>query len=514
MSEDKQESPWVLIGLDDDVARKQGFPNRVPVPREQFEGMADKGLQIDKVREWIQDFLATSDVGQDATWRRRNSNIVYRLEAFVDKGPQLDKAQKAFEEKDYEKAAKLLKRVTIMDDEDYAAKLNYASALAAAGDVEKALKAYKRIRDVFGDDPEFHLSMAQLYADQGDTEKATEALVLGLEAQPDHRPCMDALAKLGVLVRIYEDPRDAASLVYVRADSVLDYLNERWDSEERDSDYYLEQLTYHEGERRYHVALEAAERAIKAADGILEVAELGKVANLRNMGRNDDAVTAAAGYVERAPSSAGAHVELARSLKAARKADEAGAEIEKALECDPGDLNAIALRFWPEDDQDMQQVADAIPALTAFAEAHAELAGVWRSLARAHLVAGAEDEALELFKKAVELAPEDEDLRSEWWGELARYTRYQEILDDAAKLGDMNDRSWMLRWNEAEAYRGVGKQMEARGCYMSINADESLHVDIRKRAKRTVAEMGMPPGMGGEPAGPAAEAGEGPKTDG
>ena len=31
----------------------------------------------------------------------------------------------------------------------------------------------------------------------------------------------------------------------------------------------------------------------------------------------------------------------------------------------------------------------------------------------------ADDEALELFAKAVGLAPEDEDLRSEWWGVLS-----------------------------------------------------------------------------------------------
>ena len=41
-----------------------------------------------------------------------------------------------------------------------------------------------------------------------------------------------------------------------------------------------------------------------------------------------------------------------------------------------------------------------------------------------------------------------------------------------------------LRWNEAEAYSGLGKQMEARACFTALNFDESLHVDIRRRAKR------------------------------
>jgi hypothetical protein len=111
-------------------------------------------------------------------------------------------------------------------------------------------------------------------------------------------------------------------------------------------------------------------------------------------------------------------------------------------------------------------------------------------VARAKLATGSEQEALSLFEKAVGLAPDDDDLRGEWWGELAKETRYDDILADAAKLGDMTGRPWMLRWNEAEAYRGLGKQVEARACYMAINMDESLHLDIRKRAKRAVQELG------------------------
>src|SRR5690606_26899154 len=115
-----------------------------------------------------------------------------------------------------------------------------------------------------------------------------------------------------------------------------------------------------------------------------------------------------------------------------------------------------------------------------------------------------DEEALELFEKAVALAPDDEDLRSEWWAELAAKTQYQRIVDDAGKLGDIGSRDWRLRWNEAEAYRGLGRMMEARGCYTQINMDESLHVDIRKRAKRAAMELGTGAAEGGAPAGGSA----------
>ena len=53
---------------------------------------------------------------------------------------------------------------------------------------------------------------AQMSLMKGDEAGATEALVRALELKPDHMPAMDALAKLGWLAKIYENPRDAASL--------------------------------------------------------------------------------------------------------------------------------------------------------------------------------------------------------------------------------------------------------------------------------------------------------------
>jgi tetratricopeptide (TPR) repeat protein len=219
------------------------------------------------------------------------------------------------------------------------------------------------------------------------------------------------------------------------------------------------------------------------------------------MGRLDDATSAARDFVANSPNSASAHIELSGCLSKAGKQQEARAEIDAALAAEPGDQMAIALAMWPDDRGDLMQVGEALPGLQSYAESHADVAGVWRSLARAKLVVGVDDEALALFEKAVGLSPDDDDLRSEWWGELASRQKYQQVIDDSVKIGDMNGRDWTLRWNEAEAYRGLGKQMEARACYMAINADESLHVDIRKKAKRTVMEMG---GQAAKPAAAAA----------
>ncbi|HVY46264.1 MAG TPA: tetratricopeptide repeat protein [Minicystis sp.] len=499
-----EEGEWVLIGLDEKMARRQGMPARLPVPKAEFEGLADKGLNMEVARKWIKDFLDNSEPGKSGHWRKANSRIVSALEAFLDKAPVWDKAQKAFAEKDYENAIKFLKRISTMDAEDHAAKLNLASAYANMGDHAQALKAFKQIRQTFEGDPDYHVALGHVHLALQDKDSALNEMVLALEAKPDFQPALDAMVQLGVLTPIYENPRDGASLLYVRADAVVEYLLQSWDAAPRDAAFFLEQLAYHEREQRPAVALAAAERAVQAiahepgagADRA-ERAELARVTALRALGRNEEALAAVRAYLEKVPTSSGAHVELAKCLAAAGQTEQANQAIDKALEHDPGDLAALSFKFWPADPTDLKKVADATPALAAFAEAHPKSPGVWRSLARAYLVTGRTDDALALFAKAVELTPDDDDLRAEWWSELGKQQRYAEILADAGKMKELAKRDWKLRWNEAEAYLGSEKRIEARACFTALNMDDALHVDIRKRAKRAVKAIdeGMPMGV-------------------
>ncbi|WP_437785138.1 tetratricopeptide repeat protein [Sorangium sp. So ce1097] len=492
---------WMLIGLDENTARRQGIPARMPVPRGEFEGLADKGLGIDAARRWIKDFLTNSEPGKSGAWRKQNSALVSQLEAFLDKAPVWERAQKAFGERDYEKAISALKRIVTMDPDDHAARLNLASAQANMGDYPAALKSFQAIRKTFQGDADYHVAVGQVHLAMQKKDAALDEMVLALEAKADCQPALDAMVQLGVLVPIYENPRDAASLVYVRSDAVLDYLTGQWDAAPRDAAFYLEQLAYHERELRHDVALAAAERAVAAGGEGARIehaqhaqrAQLARIAALRALGRVDEALAAAEAHVKEAASSSGAWVELAKCLAQAGRAEEAPAAIERALEGDPGDLAALSLRFWPSDPADIQKVNDAIPALAAFVAAHPGSAGARRSLARAELVAGRIDDALAGFAAAVALAPEDDDLRAEYWSELGKQQRYPEIIADAAKLTDLAKRDWKLRWNEAEAYAALGKNIEARAAFSAINFDESLHVDVRRRAKRAVKTMDETP---------------------
>jgi tetratricopeptide (TPR) repeat protein len=473
---------WVLIALDEKLAKRQGVPPKVPVPKAEFEGLANKGMGIDAMRKWSASFISSAP--KDTAWRTENAALMTNLEAFISKQELWAKAQAAFAANDFKRALSTLRMITSVDPNDHAARMNLGNAYANTGDHAKALENFNAVRETFSGDADFHMSVGQLYTALGNLQKAADEFALALEANPECKPAMDSLVKLGVLVAIYEDPRDASSLTYVRSDRVLEGLEEAWNATGRTASYFLEQLAYHEAEGRAAVALAAADRALAASPSEKEAerARMGKVAALLATGKRDEARALAQKEGEKA----WAHVELARCLFDEGKADEGRAELDKALSLDPNDQTALLMRFWPKEMKDIAQVQACIPALAAFAESHAQAAGPLRSLARAKAATGSDEEACEVFARAVALAPADDELRAEYWAQLSHAKKFDDVIKDAAAVSDIAKRDWKLRWNEAEAMRGAGKKNEARAAFSAINSDESLHVEVRRRAKKAV----------------------------
>lgn len=495
---------WVLIALDEILAKRQGLPTQVPVPKAEFEGLAEKGLPIANVRKWVTAFMG-SPLARSGQWRSANGALAARLQAFTGKAEFWERAQKAFEKNDFPGAIAALRMVTRVDANDHAAKMNLASALANTGAHADALKIYEEITPTFVGDADFFVTLAHVHLNLGDQQKAAEHLATALEADPGNKAAMDAMVKLGVLVPIYEDPHDAGSLVYLRADALLPALEETWDAAPRTAAYYLDQMVYHEADHRPAIALAAAERALGASPSPKEE-ERARVAHataLRTLGRGAEAEAEVRAQLEKTPDAVWALVELGACLRAQGKKDEANEALDRALAITPGDQLALSLRFWPDTPGDVQAVGEAIPALAEFAAKHPNDAGVLWSLARAKVAVGSDDEARDTFARAVALAPDDDDLRAEQWAELGRQRKLDEIIAESQKLGDLGKRSWKLRWNEAEAYSALGKKLEARACFSAINHDESLSVDVRKKARRAVRELEQ---RGTNPTGPLAVA--------
>lgn len=484
-------SDWVMISLDEKLARKQGVPTRIPVPKSEFESLADKGMTVDQMRGWVQKFTATSPAMHNAKWLTDNAALARSLQVFVAKKDGWARAQEAFGKSDFKTAIGSLRMLTNIDANDHCAKLNLASALASTGDHAAALTMLDAITETWADEADFHVTRANVLLALQRRDDAVGALADALERDPSYHPALETLKQLGVLSAVYEDPRDATSLTYVRTDKVAEHMETVFDAAERDIDYFMRQAAYHAAERRHAVALVAADRAIKLGAGAPAVSA--RIAALRALGNHAEALAAAQEQLAKGATAA-AHVDLARCYLAANKNDEAAAELDKALALDPGDLMALDLKWWPAERHDLQLLEAVIPKMEAHAEAHPQSAGAWTMLGRARMTIGDADRAMALLEKAVGLAPKDDELRAEWWAELIRHHKAADVIADSEKIGELKGRSWSLRWNLAEAFGHAGKKMEAQAVFAGINHDESLHVDVRKRAKR--AALGVMQGQG------------------
>ena len=113
MSEDAGD--WLLIGLDEKLAKKQGVPARIPVPKGEFESLADKGMTVDQMRAWVSKFITTSPAMHNANWRTQNAALARSFEVFVAKKDSWAKAQDAFGKNDFKSAVGALRMISNID---------------------------------------------------------------------------------------------------------------------------------------------------------------------------------------------------------------------------------------------------------------------------------------------------------------------------------------------------------------------------------------------------------------
>jgi tetratricopeptide (TPR) repeat protein len=479
---------WVLVTLDEKVAQRSGSPPKLPVPVSELETLSEKGLSADTIKKYIQQFLQQAP----STFRSENPELAARFDAYSAKAMFVERAEKAMQTGDTKAAVSALQTVVRLDKADQGARLNLAMALARGGNMPAAKAELSAISATFAGDPGYHQAFAEVLRACEERDASIAELVLALEAKPDFQPAMDTLAELGVLSKIYEDPQDARSLVYVRSDSLVEHFTQVFEAR-KTPQFLLEHLVYHEGDGRHPLVILAAERLLASPDAtpaMRERAEVARAASLRALGRTGDALAAINAFLGTGTETAAPLVELAECLRAQGDGAAATAALERALVADPGDQLAIVARFWPADHEDLHGLAAAVPALRTHAQAHPDVPGVHRAIARAELALGNDEDALTLLGKAVQLAPKDDDLRAEWWVALGRTGRQADVVRDAEQLGNMKERSWRLRWSEAEAFAALGRKQEARAAFTALNLDESLHVDVRRRAKRAANGVG------------------------
>ena len=367
-----------------------------------------------------------------------------------------------------------------MDADDHAARLNLASAQANVGEHAAALKGFKAIGATFGGDADYHVAFGQVHLALGDRDAALEQMVLALEAKPDCQPALDAMEKLGVLVAVY-GTRATRFVTYVLP-TRAGVPREQWTRTARRA-FYLERLATtaragSSGARRRGGPLARRRRQRASAPCCAGVC----AARARRARRR-----CCRPRLRRREPALGPRAWTLPMPGRAGNADGPAAEVDASKQADPGDRP----RWWPVSGREPPLVhVDAIIRRGAPSPRPTGRGRHWRSWAR-RLIVGRPEDALSI-SPAPARGTGRRRLRAEYWAELGKLQRYQDILADAARIAEIAKRDWKLRWNEAEAYAGLGKKVEARAAFSAINFDQGLHVDVRKRAKRAVKSLDEP----------------------
>ena len=205
------------------------------------------------MRAWVHRFITTSPAMHNANWRTQNAALARSFEVFVAKKDGWAKAQGAFAKSDFKTAVGALRMISNIDPNDHCAKLNLATALASSGDHPGALATLDAIVDTWADDASSSARQRATWRSSGRTTPSARSPTRWRRTVA--QAALETLKALGVLAAIYEDPKDAASLIYVRSDKVGEHMEAVWAAAPRDAAYYLQQATYHQLERRPAVAL-------------------------------------------------------------------------------------------------------------------------------------------------------------------------------------------------------------------------------------------------------------------
>ena len=246
------EGEWILIGLDEKMARRQGMPARLPGAQGEFEGLADKGLAVDTAR--------AVDQGLPHQLRARQERRLAQEERAGGRQPRGLPRQGAALGQGPEGVRRERLREGDLGAQAHHRHGRRRSRRAAQPRLGARQPRRPRRRRSRASRPSARRSRATPTTTSRSatcTSRCRTRTRRSTRWCSRSRPSPTASRRWtrwrssACSSRIYENPRDAASLTYVRADSVVEYLDGQWDAEQRERRFFLEQLAYHERERRH-----------------------------------------------------------------------------------------------------------------------------------------------------------------------------------------------------------------------------------------------------------------------
>jgi len=389
------------------------------------------------------------------------------------------KAEQAIDAKDYAGAIAILKAQVARGSGSYRVYFDLGYASTMAGEIPAAIEAYRKVLELDASVTEANVNLAILLTGQ---QRAAEAVPLA-EKAVQQKPgevsyvvlLADALALSGKPERAAEQYRKAIAL---DPKSAAPYLG-------------LGRLLA--GERQFSEALQQLRKASELQPGDIAIRlEIGGV--LEAAGQNGEALALYQEIAARQPDNALAHRRLARLFTAARKFEQAAAELETAARLAPSadDERGLAIAYARA-----KRAGAAIPRLQKLAASSPRDYDVHLLLGEMLLGQRQFAEAQKELEAAAALRPEIPDA----WVDLANdlymqqnYAGTVQILDRLSKMAPETPWSAFLRAISLDKLGQARPALESYQKFLAISRgqlpDQEFQARQRVKALQQVLEKG------------------------
>jgi tetratricopeptide (TPR) repeat protein len=485
---------WRLYPIDPAHARRYSLPEKVPVPRDEWRqwrrGQRPERLTHGQIAAFSRRFLDTHP----------GHFLAPALQCFLLKAPLAGQVEDALRRRAWSEAEALLQEIISIDGADGRAHFLLALCLLGQERPDAVAEHLERAAPQMSADPDFHVAWGRLRELNGEVREAQVSYGRALELKKDHPGALERLTAMGEMVEIYLGDLDHPEKAYLTNEAYEELIIEGWQSEARTVEFFLERSRFHLQHGQSTLSLSAAERALElvaeargAADVSREArppvdaaAEVEALAGcfraLLMLERYADAAATTARMEQLAPESPWTVSCLGQLHWFHGDRKRAAAYVRDAIAADPNRIENLRLYLDPEFPR---ATRDPVAAVKQLLKRYPHAWAVKSVTASLLMASGDWDEAIGVATEAAEQGASDEAL-VELTGRMGREGRHAEVWRLVLRMGGwerLRGSDPLLRWNLATSFDRCGQPGAARELWTSLVEDETVHPELRLRAR-------------------------------
>lgn len=321
-----------------------------------------------------------------------------------------------------------------------------------------------------------------MLGEAGRREEAIEAFKKALESNPNDQMALDGLVQFRVAVKLFRDPKDPKSVVYVPVEQYRQMVAQQIEplSKEPDQLVAFAEHQLREG-LTPEIGVQALEKALEIRPNHARtMVALG--AAYRMTGQNERAIEMLRRVTELEPQNPWGFFHLAQACNAAGdKAGETQA-LDSVLALDPNFQQAIGIRFGIDPANPSAEVEQKIASF-------AKEKNAWMAFLVASSIARDRNDLATSQKwseRAYAIKPDSEEVLLHFSSILADNKdaeKLAEAIEPAVRLGKYSKR---LDWNYAQALKQLDRTTEAIALLRDAAAAEGAPADFKQAAAVTI----------------------------